>query len=167
MSIPPKFQLNISYGSRVIEFFLLVSAKLHIGSSSSRESTSSRGDNYNAYHKLAVALAEVWGSAISLGHEQKTLANFFYREFKSGVTGLNDSASQIERLSRMIKVWRDISDSNRDFVCLGDVNLCGKKWTHDDYHSKHLADMVLMHLLESDSYQIIKDFSRSEIVRGN
>jgi len=42
----------------------LVSAKLHIGSSSSRESTSSRGDNYNAYHKLAVALAEVWGSAI-------------------------------------------------------------------------------------------------------
>ena len=66
MSVPPKFQLNISYGSRVIEFFLLVSAKLHIGSSSSRESTSSRGDNYNAYHKLAVALAEVWGSAIQL-----------------------------------------------------------------------------------------------------
>ena len=30
------------------------------------ESTSSsRADNYNAYHKLAVAVAEVWGSAIS------------------------------------------------------------------------------------------------------
>ena len=25
----------------------------------------SRADNYNAYHKLAVAVAEVWGSAIT------------------------------------------------------------------------------------------------------
>ena len=30
-----------------------------------RERESSRADNYNAYHKLAVAVAEVWGSAIS------------------------------------------------------------------------------------------------------
>ena len=33
-----------------------------MGSTSS--SSSSRADNYNAYHKLAVAVAEVWGSAI-------------------------------------------------------------------------------------------------------
>ena len=29
-----------------------------------RERESSRADNYNAYHKLAVAVAEVWGLAI-------------------------------------------------------------------------------------------------------
>ena len=48
---------------------LLVSAsgslKTSQRASRERESReSSRADNYNAYHKLAVALAEVWGSAI-------------------------------------------------------------------------------------------------------
>ena len=39
--------------------------KLHIGRvGSTSSSSSSRADNYNAYHKLAVAVAEVWGSAI-------------------------------------------------------------------------------------------------------
>ena len=53
---------------------------------------------------------------IRFGHERKTVVNFFYREFKSGVTGLDDMASQTERLARMIKVWEQISDSNYNFV---------------------------------------------------
>ena len=62
MSVSPKFQLNISYGGRVIELFLLVSAKT--AHRARVESRVGRADNYNAYHKLAVAVAEVWGSAI-------------------------------------------------------------------------------------------------------
>ena len=78
MSVSPKFQLNIFYGGRVIELFLLVSAKLHIGSNSSRVLevvVCSRADNYNAYHKLAVAVAEVWGSAIEFWLENRHIKN--------------------------------------------------------------------------------------------
>ena len=42
--------------------FLLVSAKT--AHRARVESRVGRADNYNAYHKLAVAVAEVWGSAI-------------------------------------------------------------------------------------------------------
>ena len=51
------------------EALLLVSASGSLKTSqlASRERVereSSRADNYNAYHKLAVGVAEVWGSAI-------------------------------------------------------------------------------------------------------
>ena len=49
-----------------------MSAKLHIGSRE-REREESRADNYNAYHKLAVAVAEVWGLAIP---KKKYAGNF-------------------------------------------------------------------------------------------
>ena len=42
---------------------------------------------------------------IGLGLEKKTLVNFFYREFTSGVTGLNTEQDQVERLKRMINHW--------------------------------------------------------------
>ena len=114
MSIPPKFQLNISYGSRVIEFFLLVSAKLHIGSSSSRESTSSRGDNYNAYHKLAVALAEVLGSAIDEQPSRHIWQAQVWYIWKYGVLNdyygilVNTSGCTRERYDQNISISLDI-----------------------------------------------------------
>ena len=43
---------------------------------------------------------------IGLGRERKTIINYFYREFTSGVSGLDDTQSQIERLSRQIRHWR-------------------------------------------------------------
>ena len=39
---------------------------------------------------------------IVIGFESKTLVNLFYREFTSGVTGLNTEQGQLERLDRMI-----------------------------------------------------------------
>ena len=48
--------------------------KLHIGSRRERESTSSsRADNYNAYHKFAVAVIEVCGLAILKAQIEITL----------------------------------------------------------------------------------------------
>ena len=38
---------------------------------------------------------------ISVGKEKKTAVNFFYREFTGGVSGLDDVASQNERLKRL------------------------------------------------------------------
>ena len=52
-------------GAKLLNCFCWSVQKLHIGRvGSTSSSSSSRADNYNAYHKLAVAVAEVWGSAI-------------------------------------------------------------------------------------------------------
>ena len=95
---------------------------------------------------------------IGIGRERKTIVNFFYREFTGGVSGLSDIASQYNRLTRIINVWKMITDSDKDILCIGDVNLCGVKWCQDDYHSKDLADMVQTHLLKTNCYQIINEY---------
>ena len=103
---------------------------------------------------------------IGLGLEKKTLVNFFYREFTSGVTGLNTEQDQVERLKRMINHWRSLTSSNKDVVCLGDANLCTKKWNDSNYQFKAHSEMVQTFLLETESSQLVKQFTRSEFVRG-
>ena len=73
---------------------------------------------------------------IAFGMEKKTIVNFFYREFASGVSGLSDSDSQSERLLRITKHWRSLAAIKKDTVFLGDVNLCAKKWNEDNYNLK-------------------------------
>ena len=103
---------------------------------------------------------------ISFSRERKTVVNFFYREFTNGVTGLNSAPDQIERLGRMIKHWQSLVRSNKDVICLGDANLCAVKWNDDSYYLKDQAEMVQTFLLENDSFQLVKGFTRSEIVKG-
>ena len=103
---------------------------------------------------------------IGLGREKKTIVNFFYREFTSGVSGLKDITAQTERLSRQVKHWRSLNKSNRDIVCLGDANLCAMKLCEDGYSLKDLAEMVQSFLMDSASNQMVKEYKRSEIVQG-
>ena len=103
---------------------------------------------------------------IGFSREKRTTVNFFYREFTSGVTGLNTLNDQLERLSRMVKHWRSLASSNKDLVCLGDANLCAVKWNDEDYYLKDQAEVVQTFLLETGSSQLVKNFTRSEIVSG-
>ena len=103
---------------------------------------------------------------ISLGREKKTVVNFFYREFTGGVSGLDSIPAQNERLTRQINHWRNICGSKRDFVSLGDANLCSIKWHEDDYHLHDQAAMVQSFLLDTASSQLVKSFTRSEMVQG-
>ena len=103
---------------------------------------------------------------IGLGKEKKTIVNFFYREFTGGVSGLRDTAAQTERLSRQIKLWKNLSNENKDLICMGDANLCANKWYDDKYYLKEHAEMLQSFLLESGSSQLVKEFTRSEIVQG-
>ena len=103
---------------------------------------------------------------ISLGREKKTVVNFFYREFTGGVSGLKDIPAQNERLTRQINHWRNICGSKRDFVSLGDANLCSMKWNDDDYYLPEQSTMVQSFLLDTSCTQLIKSFTRSEIVQG-
>ena len=103
---------------------------------------------------------------INLGREKQTVVNYFYREFTGGVSGLKDIAEQNERWTRQINHWRSIDRSKRDFVFLGDSNLCSLKWNDDDYNHKEQAAMVQSFLMDSASSQLVKGYTRSEIVQG-
>ena len=97
---------------------------------------------------------------ISLGREKKTVVNFFYQEFTGGVSGLQDMTAQNERLVRQVNHWRTISESKCDYVSLGDANLCARKWYNDDYNLHDQAAQVQSFLLDTDSTQVVKDFTR-------
>ena len=56
---------------------------------------------------------------ISLGREKKTIINFFYREFMSGVSGLKDTQSQVERLSRPVKIWKNLCSGTKESYVWG------------------------------------------------
>ena len=60
---------------------------------------------------------------IGVGREKKTTVNFFYREWKSGVSGLEDKNAQNERPRRQIQCWTNLQNPNSDMVTLGDANL--------------------------------------------
>ena len=100
---------------------------------------------------------------IGLGREKKTVTNFFYREWTSGVTGLEDETSQIERQGRMIKHWKSLYSSSKDVLILGDANLCCFKWNNDAYPHKSLAEDLQDFLLQTSSFQVVKEYTRSEI----
>ena len=105
---------------------------------------------------------------IGLGKERKTLVNIFYREWTSGVSGLGNQASQIERLERQISYWQTLYDEDRDLLLCGDANLCAFAWNENDFDSskKILANMIQDQLLENSSVQIVQDFTRSELYGG-
>ena len=106
---------------------------------------------------------------IGLGRERKSIVNVFYREWTGGVNGESSQDSQVRRWARQISYWKSLNSQNRDFVALGDANLCATKWNEADYDAsrKQLSDMVQEHLLEESSHQIVEGYTRSELVRNS
>ena len=106
---------------------------------------------------------------IGLGREKKTTVNFFYREWKGGISRENSQASQKDRLSRQIDHWNDLSNSGRDYIIMGDNNLCSKLWLTDNYQKdrKELGDMVIEFMLQEAAVQLVDEYTRSELVNGN
>ena len=100
---------------------------------------------------------------IGSGKEARTSVNFFYREWKSGVTGLDDTSSQVNRLNRQIAHWKKLYNGGNDVVILGDANICYFKWNEASYAHKQVSDLIHDFLLEQSSFQQIKCFTRSEI----
>ena len=104
---------------------------------------------------------------VGIGREKKTLVNFFYREWKGGISKLDNQASQVERLQRQVNHWKKLADSNRDVLIMGDANLCALSWDDDNYNHRNLSSVVQDFLLEESFFQLIKQYTRSEFVRGN
>ena len=103
---------------------------------------------------------------MGLSREKKTCINFFYREFTGGISGLNDQASQLDRMTRQIEHWKSLFRGGRDVVVLGDSNLCAKQWNDQNYNMKHISNKVQDFLLEETCEQLVTDLTRSEIANG-
>ena len=50
---------------------------------------------------------------------------------------------------------------------MGDANLCALSWDDDNYNLRNLSSLVQDFLLEESFFQLIKQYKRSELVRGN
>ena len=102
---------------------------------------------------------------IGLGRERKTIVNYFYREWSSGVNGKRTFQDQKERLSRQVLHWKSLAARDRDLVILGDANLCAKIWNDADYPNdkKELANMITDFNLEDSLTQMVNDFTRTEL----
>ena len=103
---------------------------------------------------------------LGLSREKKTCVNMFYREFTGGVSGIDTTESQKDRLGRQINHWKSLHRSGRDVLILGDSNLCAHQWEEENYQPKMLANMVQDYLLEVTSQQLVTSTTRAELVGG-
>ena len=87
------------------------------------------------------------------------------RESTSGVSGLGDNGSQVERLKREISHWKTLHARGRDSIILGDANLCYLKWDEEDFQYKELALQVQEYILETSSYQMITSWDELSSTR--
>ena len=64
--------------------------------------------------------------------------------------------------------WRVLSDSNRDYIIVGDNNLCAKSWQNDNHdpQRKLLAEQVLDFMIEESAVQLVEEYTRSEMVNN-
>ena len=92
------------------------------------------------------------------------LFNFYYREWTSWVRGNN--LHQEEDLDHLLDTWRTATDTNLDFVAMGDMNLCAKLMEEPGYQHQRLASKVKDFLLEENCSQIIDDYTRIRNVNG-
>ena len=104
---------------------------------------------------------------IGLGKATRTTVHYYYREWKNGVTGESSSNSQLNHIKQHISQWKEIADSNRNFVALGDANLCALSWNEQHFRYKELSEEVLNFLLEESCFQLVNKPTRVQSVAGN
>ena len=105
---------------------------------------------------------------VGIGREKRTLVNFYYREWTSGVTGDNTLVGQLDRFSRQVQYWKSMQSENRDIVLIGDANYCSLSCSDPEYpaETKSIANLASDFFLEESMTQLIDQFTRTEL-RGN
>ena len=103
---------------------------------------------------------------IGLGKATTTTVHYYYREWKNGVTEESDSSSQLTHMKQHISQWKEIADSGRNFVALGDANLCALSWNEQHFSHKDLAEEVTNFLLSESCFQLVNKATRVQNVGG-
>ena len=105
---------------------------------------------------------------VGRGRERKSLVNFYYREWTSGVDGDNTHNGQIERFSRQFNHWRTLQSEDRDLVLLGDANYCSLTCNDPDYPAdmRSIANVATDLFLQESIHHLIEKNTRTEL-RGH
>ena len=82
------------------------------------------------------------------------------------VTGLSDKKSQVDDLIKLTNIWRRYTDSDKDFVSLGDMNICAKRLEDESYAHSDLADILQEFLLAENCSQMVNQYTRIRSVNG-
>ena len=90
---------------------------------------------------------------------------FIYREYTSGVSGLKDESSQVDRFSRMKDHWKDMIAKTKDTTVIGDINVDERRLFEVGYQTK------IVELLQYFKYgvgirQVIEEDTRHQVVNG-
>ena len=102
---------------------------------------------------------------IGFGKSKPHLFNYYYREWKSCVRKSNQH--QEEDLDHLLNIWRECTeDTTRDFVSIGDMNICAKKMDDEGYEHSLLAAKLKDFLLEENCAQLVDDYTRIRGVNG-
>ena len=101
---------------------------------------------------------------VGMGREKKSLVNFYYREWKGGISRNNSQAAQIDRFTRQTEYWRNLANENRDLVLVGDANFCSMACLNPDYpnHLKAISNLANDFYLEECLSQLIVQPTRTE-----
>ena len=102
---------------------------------------------------------------IGLGKATRTIVHYYYREWKCGVTGESSHNSQLNYIKQHISQWKEIVDSNRNFVTLGDANALS--WSDQNFRYKELSEEVLNFLLGESSFHLVNKHTRVLNVSGS
>ena len=95
---------------------------------------------------------------LGYGRSKTHLFNFYYREWTNCVRG--SKVHQEEDLELLLKIWRECTEKDSDFIAMGDMNVCALRMNDPTYEHKALASKIKDFLLEEDCSQIIQDYTR-------
>ena len=104
---------------------------------------------------------------LGFGRAKPHFCNFYYREWTSCKTGRRDIQSQKDELQLLLDIWRNCFEEEKDFIAMGDMNLCAKKWREPSYEHKDLANQIHDFMNEEDCSQIVDSITRIQSVGGN
>ena len=96
---------------------------------------------------------------VGFGRSRSHLASFYYREWKSCVMGESSKEFQCTYLSQLMDVWRRCTDRNKEFVALGDMNLCSKQMDDPSYIHGSLSEIVTSFNLEEGCHQLVDNYN--------
>ena len=95
---------------------------------------------------------------LGYGRSKTHFFNFYYREWTNWVRG--SKVHQEEDLELLLKIWRECTEKDSDFIAMGDMNVCALRMNDPTYEHKALASKIKDFFLEEDCSQIIQDYTR-------
>ena len=82
------------------------------------------------------------------------------------MTGESSKASQLVQLQEHVHQWDTLVRGGRNFVALGDANICALHWNDQNFKHKALANEVHSFLLRESCFQLVKKYTRVQNVAG-